>query len=56
MVQIAAVSKDVFLFIRVPPPPGRPVEGPDCHVRKEIYRCWPVSARIRGVINFQFSC
>ncbi len=46
-----------FLYVvLVPPPPGGPWEGPDCHVLQEIYDVGPISTRIRRKIEFEFSC
>ncbi len=45
---LPAVSNEAFQFVLVPPPPGGPGEGPDCHFPKEIDDFGPISARIRG--------
>ncbi len=49
-----AVFKDVFYFVLVPPPPGGPEEGPDCHFPKEIDGFGPIPARIWGETYFLF--
>ena len=49
---VPAVFEDAFYFVLVPPPPGGPGEGPDCHFPKGIVGLGRIPARIRGVIYF----
>ncbi len=49
-----ALFQDSFCFFLGPPSPGGSREGPDCHFPSEIGGGWPVPARIRGVIYFEF--